>query len=273
MRNLLRFILKYNFQILFITLEIVALIMLVRVNPVPRSKVFQFVEGTSGFIYDQFNKLGGFVGLREENNKLIRENAHLRSQMALITGQQTPAIDTVHADSAQYFYHFARVVNHSVNKQYNYLTLNVGSGDGVEPDMGVIGPDGIVGVVRSVSNRYSTVLSVLNLRFRASAKLKNSEFFGTIVWDGINYREAQLTEIPSHAVVEVGDTVLTSGYSAIFPEGEMVGTVTDISTTPGGNFLGIRLRLSEDFKSLSWVYVIQNESQQEQYELEASINE
>jgi rod shape-determining protein MreC len=160
------------------------------------------------------------------------------------------------------------VINNSVNKINNYITLNVGYSQGVRQDMGVVGPDGIVGVVRNVSANYSTVISVLNSKFKGSVKLQSNDYFGTLSWPGVDYREGVVTEIPGHAPVYEGDVIITSGFSTIFPEGEMVGTVTKVGRTPAGSFYELYVRLNQDFKKLTRVYVIRNFNKVEQEKLE-----
>ncbi|MCD6331730.1 MAG: rod shape-determining protein MreC [Bacteroidales bacterium] len=272
MRNLLRFIIRFNFQILFMLLEIIVLILLTRVNPIPRSKVFSMIEETNSFIADQYHRLSDFMGLVTKNRELILENSRLRDRLTVLQSDWADQKMMKETDTVQYRYLPAGVVNQSVNKPYNYLTLNRGAKDGIQPDMAVIGPDGIVGMVRNVSPHYCTVLSLLNPEFRTSARLTGTGFFGTIQWDHLNYREVLLLEIPAHAPVQIGDTVTTSGYSTIFPPGEMIGVVSEFHTISGGVFYQIRVKLSQDFKKIKWVYIIKNRFKAEQNELEQQLS-
>jgi len=274
MQNLLRLLLKYNFQITFIILEVIALSMVLRVNPLPNSRSFQLMEGFHAAVYGTLNRLGSYAGMRGENQRLVLENARLKYRLAQFEEPSGAAVMPVMGiDSLDYDLIPARVINHSVNKAFNYLTLDRGYSHGVKADMAVIGPDGIAGVVRNVSARYCTVISVLNPEFRASVKLLRSDFFGSLQWNGGSYMKARLVEIPSHAPVAPGDTVVTSGFSAIFPEGEMVGTVETIDLTPSGSFYDIRLAMSQDMKKLRYVYIVRNFHQQEVRNLEALTDE
>ena len=274
MQNLLRFLLKYNFQIVFLILEIFALSLVLRVNPIPRARAFKVAQEINGIVYQQFNRLGGLVGIKKENRKLIIENANLRSQIAVEPNQYPIPQDSVLLQNLQHYSVIsARVVNNSVHRQNNYFTLDAGSSEGIQPDMGVIGPDGIAGIIRNVSKHFSVAISVLNSGFRISARLSSTGFFGSFEWDGRNYREALLVDIPSYAVVNVGDTVVTSGFSAIFPEGLFVGEVTEVSNTPGGSFQQIRVSLGQDFKRMSHVYIFRNTLKEELRVLEATIDE
>jgi len=188
--------------------------------------------------------------------------------MSLI--EHTGQSDTLHQQ--HYFYTSAKVINQTVNKQHNFLTLNKGSNVGIRPEMGVISADGVIGIVVNVSKKFSTVISLLNLDFRVSAKLAKNNYFGSLHWDGKDYRKVKLDEIPYHIDVNRGDTVITSGYSSIFPEGIVIGTVSN-SEVKGGNFYEIEVDLSVDFKSLAFVDVISNLHREEQKVLEELDNE
>ncbi len=168
-------------------------------------------------------------------------------------------------DSINIRYRFipAEVINNSVNRQNNYITLNKGKKDGIRPEMGIVGPNGIVGIITNVSDNYSTGPTVLNKRWRVSAKIKNSNYFGSLLWDGLNYRIAQLNEIPFHVELAIGDTIITSGYSSIFPEGVMIGQIEDFNIGNGDNFYEINVRLSTNFMTLTYVEVVQDKDQSE----------
>lgn len=270
MQNLLRLIIRFSFQIIFVILEVIALTLVFQKNPLPHARFFQLTQDVNGFFYTQASHFNRFFHLTEENSILVRENAGLRAELAR---RQTmiPGTDSMTALSQPgYAYDFipARVINNSVNKQNNYITLNVGSAQGIKPDMGVVGPDGIVGVIRNVSANFSTVITVLNSRFRGSVKLASTNYFGTLSWPGHSYSEAVLTEIPGHINVFLGDVVVTSGLSTIFPEGERVGSITGVDRTPAGSFYELKVLLSQDFKKLTRVYVIRNFNKVEQEKLE-----
>jgi len=190
---------------------------------------------------------------------------------------KSAGIDSLRSSLTQpdYIYDYipAEVVNNSTNKQNNYITLNVGSARGVRQDMGVVGPEGIVGIVRNVSANYSTVISVLNSKFKGSVKLKSSDYHGTLSWPGNNYQEAVVTEIPGHINIYIGDTIVTSGLSTIFPAGEMVGRVTAVNHTPAGSFYELNVLLNQDMNKLTRVYVIRNFTRLEQERLEQQNND
>lgn len=150
----------------------------------------------------------------------------------------------------------------------NYITLNKGSLQGIKPEMAVVTSQGVVGVVKSVSQNFSTAISLLNSRLKISAKIKKNNYFGSVSWDGMNYREARLFEIPIHVSIQPGDTIVTSGFSSIFPEGLMLGTIQEIEPSSGGNFHEVTILLSNDFKALSYVKIIGDLMKSERVELE-----
>jgi len=269
MQNLIRFIIRFSFQIIFVILEVFALVLVFQNNPLPNARLYQLSQGINSFFYTQSNHLSSFFSLSDENYALVTENARLRNELAKripLTGRDS--FSTLNNPAYNFDFIPARVINNSVNKQNNYITLDVGTAQGVRPDMGVVGPEGIVGMVRNVSVNFSTVIPVLNSKFRGSVKLSSQGYFGTLTWPGHNYREAVVSEIPSHVMVYPGDTIVTSGLSAIFPEGEMVGYVVQVDKTPAGSFFELKVRLSQDYKRLSRVYVIRNFSKAEMMRLE-----
>jgi len=179
--------------------------------------------------------------------------------------------DTIY--KRKYFYTQARVINNSINKQNNYLTLNIGSSNGVKKGMGVIGPEGVVGIVKNVSTHFASVLSVLHRSAKISTRLKNTNYFGSMQWSGRNYKEGMLLDIPNHVDIAIGDTIETSGYSATFPEGILLGTIKNFEKPEGENFYDITISFINDFKHLTHVYVVKNNYQLEQQSLESESEE
>ncbi len=270
MQNLLRLIIRFSFQIIFVILEIFALSMVFKKNPLPHARFFEIAADVNGFFFTQTNHFARFFHLTDENSILVTENARLRNELARRPLKSPGWDSTTTLSSPGYIYDYiaAQVVNNSVNKQNNYITLNVGYRQGVRPDMGVVGPEGVVGIVRNVSANFSTVISVLNSKFKGSVKLASTNYFGTLIWPGHSYREAVLTEIPGHINVYVGDTLVTSGLTTAFPEGERVGFVKEVNRMPAGTFYELKVSLIQDFKKLTRVYVIRNFNKTEQEKLE-----
>jgi len=271
MRNLIRFLLRYNVAIVFIVLEFVAIFLLVQYNQYQKATVVGIFQNITGFYHSKVFSLTEYLNLRETNEKLAKENTRLKNDLELIyRGDEIFFFrkeDTTYRQ--QYYMTSAKVINNSTNKQNNFITLNKGSEHGIEPEMGVVSSDGVVGVVYGVSKRFSTVISLLNTNFRISAKIKKNNYFGSLAWDGKNYGLAVLNEIPFHVEISKGDTIITSGYSTIFPEGTLIGVIDDFHIE-GGNFYKITVNLSTDFKQLTYVNVIRNLTRMEQMDLEKS---
>ncbi len=214
--------------------------------------------------------IGINYSLQRDNNRLAEENAFLKSRLPG-SFQMSPNYMRMVKDSMtnrQYVYRSARVINNSVNQSFNYITIDKGSIGGIRPETAVICPEGIVGVVRKVSSNYATVISLLNTRLKISAKLNDTGHFGTVEWGGTDPEYVNLNEIPLHAHVKPGDLIVTSGYSAIFPEGIPIGNVVEALHEEGESFYNIKVKLIVDFTQISNVEVIENTYRGEQIHLE-----
>ena len=201
------------------------------------------------------------------------ENARLRNQLLTSYYQNNVSLtninDTVYKQ--QYTYIAARVVNNSVTKRNNYITLNRGSLHGIEPEMGVISENGVVGIVMTVSPHYCTVLSVLNSNCKLSAKIQKNGAFGSLVWDGADPTQAKLLDVNKHVPVAVNDLVITSNFSPIFPEGLPIGKIKTHSLDAGDNFHNMKVELFTNFSTVSTVYIIKNLLKAEQQTLEETL--
>jgi rod shape-determining protein MreC len=274
MRNLIRFILNYHFFILFILFETVALLMVFRNNNYHKAFAHNLSLNLSGYISSNLFSLKQYLVLSEINQTLLEENTNLRNSLLTSYKQRVASTGDVEFDSAwdrQYKYIPARVIMNSVNKQTNFIHIDKGSIHGIQTDMAVISATGVVGIVTGVSDNFSTIIPLLNTDLRISSKLKNTHYFGSLHWNGRNPGIAVLNEIPHHVSLNAGDTIVTSGFSAIFPEGIMVGTIEDFRIE-GGNFFSIRVNLATDFRKLNYVYVINNILREELLELESVIS-
>ena len=245
-------------------------------DPYHRHLYLTSANAVSASVYEVANNATGYLNLRELNAELNSRNAELQSEvLALRSRLQLEAelhcTDTLVPDSGMIPFRFivANVVNNSVARPYNYLTLNKGSLDGVRPEMGVINASGVVGIVSVTGPHSARVISLLNPNFRLSCKLKGSDSFGSLVWDGRDPEVALLEELPRHTVYEPGDTVVTSGYSAVFPAGLPVGIVMADDYNDQENFFTLKVRLLSDFSSLNNVQVVVSELAGEYSSLEA----
>jgi rod shape-determining protein MreC len=272
MRSLFRFLARNYFLMMFLALEVICLSLMVSFNNYQRVTFLNSSNSLFGEVYERFSTMDDYFSLGRTNARLSAENASLRKQLyARIANQEKYPInrpDTVEAPA--YIFTSARVISNSANKQFNYITLNKGSRQGIKPDMGIINDQGVVGVITNVSPNYSTGLSILNKRLSIPAKISKINYFGALVWDGEHYNTADLKEIPFHIMVNVGDTIVTSGYSNIFPEGIMIGTITKFDVESGTNFYHIKVELSTNFKTLKYVEVVQNTKRAELIKLESN---
>ena len=273
MRNLIFFVYKYYVFLMFFTLEILAFVLIYRFNNYQKASFVNYTTGVTSSFYNWVSDVESYFKLRTVADSLQSENARLHNLLLTSYYQNNLTTKTIN-DSVykqQYTYLAARVVNNSVTKRNNYITINCGRLHGVMPEMAVISESGIVGIVLNVSDHYATVLSFLNNNCKISAKLERTQAFGSLVWDGKEPRFARLLDVNKHVPIKINDLVITSNYSTIFPEGIPIGRISDVSLDAGDNFHTIQVQLFTDFSTLSTVYVINNLLKNEQQNLEASL--
>ena len=265
MRSLLRYLIKNYAFLLFLLLEVASFVLIFNNNSFQRAKYLNSSNRITGAVYNSYNSIVDYFGLTQVNRNLSEENARLRSQLAKVPIVKIDSVNfrlLTDSDSAIHFVS-AKIINNSVNKQYNYITLNKGRKDGIKPDQGIINTEGVVGIITNVSESFSVGFSVLNMRWGVSAKHKNSGTFGPISWDGRDYRFVNLNGIPFHVGLAVGDTIITSSYSSVFPEGVLIGTISEFDEPSGENYYNIKVKLAVNFKALSYVEVIDNLKKEE----------
>jgi len=260
MQQIISFLYKNKLFILFLLLETLAVVFTIQSHSFHKSKFVNSANFISGGIYDRVNNFKEFLLLKKENKRLSEENAHLRNLIEL-RERDSGMTDLLVADSTRYTqkysYTSAKVINNNYRKNNNYLTIDKGSSSGIEPDLGVINSKGIVGITKSVSKNYATVLSVLNVNSRINAKLLNSDHFGSLSWDNEDFNVVQLQDLPVQASIYVGDTVVTGGKSTIFPEGIPIGTIRDFKTR-NNRYEFINIALFNDMSSIGYVQVVKN---------------
>ncbi|MBK7712694.1 MAG: rod shape-determining protein MreC [Bacteroidales bacterium] len=269
MRSLLNFLIRFNNLIIFLILEGITFYLIATGNSYHNTRVVNGIRGITQGIETKINKTRNYLSLREINENLATENITLKTRIEGLRKRDNSLFfsvtDTIFKQ--QYNHTSAEVIENSVNRQKNFFTINKGSKQGIAPDMAVTSVDGVAGVIVGCSENYSVAMSMLNLDFRLSVRIKSNGYFGSLTWDGRNYRYALLGEIPQHIYINAGDTIETTGYSAIFPEGLVVGTIDDFEKR-GGDFYRISVKLSNDFKKLHYVDVIGNLEKAEKSELE-----
>lgn len=266
MENLIRFLAKNSPYFAWLFLAIVSVVLLCQTNPYHRSVWLSSASTVAATTYDIQNNVTGYFGLRQINEDLLArtgqleaENEALREQLQLF---QDSAYIVQSSDKFLYHYKIAHVVGNSINQAQNYITLDKGRADGIRQDLGVADQNGVIGIVAKVSEHYSLVLSVLNPKLRLSVMLKNTQAFGSLVWDGRDHRHANLEDLPRNVDYQNGDTIVTTGYTSSFPKNIPIGRVTD-TYDRGGSFLTLRIELFPDFNRLGAVHVIYNEQQEE----------
>ncbi|MEI6576423.1 MAG: rod shape-determining protein MreC [Bacteroidota bacterium] len=270
MRYFFAFLIKNAYYFLFIILEVIAGILIVRNYQYQSSVIFNASTELTGGINNRFNSISQYFGLRKANEALAIENALLRAKLkeSMLSRDTSrfAKIDTLLKQ--EYTYTAAKVIHNSVSGRNNYLMLNKGSVDGLHSDMAVISPEGVVGIVSKVSAHFAWVISVLHKQTKLSCKIKKNGFVGTLVWDGMNYHNATLKDIPANVLIAKGDTIITSGYSSIFPQGIKIGTIKEFVVDKGYNFYEISVNLSQDMNKLAWVYVVTDYFKEEKSTLE-----
>lgn len=276
MQQLLRFLQKNHVFLIFLFLLTAALILTIQSHQYHRTKFINSANALSGNLFEGANNVQEYFNLKENNRKLAEENSRLRQQLQFIDSLSLQTVPSYTSDSlfkADYRFKPAKVINNNYALLNNYLTLNVGTKQGVKKEMGVISPHGIVGIVYQVSDNYASVMSILNARSSINARLKKSNHFGSLVWNRKSPNVVQLIDIPRVAPVEVGDTIVTGGKSAIFPDGIEIGVVREITQKEHSNYYEVDIQLFTDMTNLGYVYVIENKNKAEIKLIEAPQDE
>jgi rod shape-determining protein MreC len=272
MQQLLYFLKRFRYFLLFLLLEIVALILTVNQHSYHQSKVVNSANQITGGLFNKVNTINEFFLLKDENQTLADENIRLKNQLEQIKQFQNLPSDSVTNIASQAVAYFgAKIINNNFSKRNNVLTINAGSNNGIEQDMGVINSKGIIGVTQRTSGNFSTVLSILNSNSKINVRLKKSDTQGTLTWNGLDYNICQIEDIPRQALLEVGDTIITGGKSAIFPEGIPVGVVKDFQFEHN-IYKEINITLFNDMSAIGHVQVIKNFRKKEQELLEQQAN-
>lgn len=257
MYNLRRFIIKHHFVILFILLEVISVLLLANSQRFHRDRMVNTTNDVVGKIYEWSSEVGNYFRLNSANEQLAEENALLRQKLSVVYDTTTCTFDISEGDTL-YKYIPAQVVNNSTNQANNYIIINKGKVDGIERDMGVISTDGIVGVVTDVSRHFASVMSLLHSKSVVGVRIKESQELASLKWETNNYRYGMVEDIPTHILLQKGDTILTSSHSYIFPEDLMVGTVEEFYPTAVDALNKAKVRFATDFATLRHVYVIRD---------------
>lgn len=270
MQQIFNFIIRNSNRLLFLLLLGISLALTIQSHSFHRSRVISSANFLSGGVYEKINHINEYLNLRTENDELVLENARLKSLLFNKEDTDTTKVPVANnvkgvkpADII-----VSKVIHNSYNTHENYITLNSGSNEGVKQDMGVINSLGIIGVIDNTSPRYSTVVSILNMKSHINAKLKKSNHFGSLTWDGKSTGFVQLEDVPRLASIRKGDTIVTGGQSVIFPEGINIGTVSKIYIKKNTSYYVIDVKLFNDMTNLGHVYIIKSKDREELINLE-----
>src|SRR6478609_9020821 len=269
MQQIFSFIIKNSNRILFLLLLGISLSLTIQSHSFHRSKVISSANFLSGGVYERVNSFEEYLHLKEQNDQLALENAHLKSLLFKTKDSaKIPELDSLKGVSPKDIV-VTKVIRNSYNVYENFLTLKSGSKSGIQPDMVVVNSLGIVGIIDNVSENYSTVISILNTKSQINAKIKNSDHFGTLIWNGKNTGFVQLIDVPRLASIKKGDTIVTGGQSVIFPENIGIGTIDNIYIPKGKtHYYYLDVKLFNDMTNLGYVYVIKSENTEEIRNLE-----
>jgi rod shape-determining protein MreC len=268
MQQIFNFIYKNSNRLLFLLLLGMSVSLSIQSHSYHRSRIISSANFISGAVYERVNYVQAFFNLRTQNEALAQENATLRSMLFNAKDTTTvPKLDSL-AGVKQTDIIVSRVIHNTFNTHENYLTINSGSIQGVKSDMGVINSLGIVGMIDNTSDNYATVISILNIKSQINAKLKKSNHFGSLTWNGKNTGFAQLTDVPRLASIKKGDTIVTGGQSVIFPENVNIGTIDKVYINNQNNYYTLDVKLFNDMTNLGHVYILKNKNRNEILNLE-----
>jgi rod shape-determining protein MreC len=265
MQQIINFLIRYKTFLLYAFLLFISLVFTFQSHSYHQSKFLNSANYFSGSIYEASNNITAYFNLREENRNLVRENELLRFQLYNKQEGITPITDSL---LNSYTVVQGTIVKNSFSDQRNYITINKGRLDSVKQDMGVITDKGILGIIENTSKNYATVQSILNEKSNINAKIKNSNHFGSLVWNTKDYNTVQLIDIPRLVQLTIGDTIVTGAMSSIFPENIPIGTIKKFDLDTSKSFYFIDVALFNDMTNLKHVYVIQNLNRKEVLELE-----
>ena len=280
MRNLLDFLARHNHWFLFVLLEVVSFVLLFKYNSYQGSVWFSSANAVAGKVYDASSAVDQYFSLVDVNRKLTERNVYLERELARLTDTATvEAKDSTYMQRMQagvlrkYKSVPARVVSNSLDKLNNFITIDKGTADGVGKDMGVACGLGVVGIVYLTAEHYSVVIPVLNSKSNISCSIRGRGYFGYLHWYGDRPDEAYLDDVPRHARFRIGDIVVTSGYSSVFPPGMLVGKIMRVYNSANGMSYRLRVKLSTDFGNLRDVCVINDSEMMEQMKLLEAAND
>lgn len=268
MQQIINFIIKNSYKLLFLLLLILSLTLTITSHTYHRSEYINSANRISGSVYTKINDVNEYLSLKEKNKELASENALLKEMLFNRKDTLITSKTLFRNDLNNFNVVVGKVVKNSFNARENYITINAGKTLGIKTDMGVINDKGVVGIVEKTSKDFATIQSILNIKSKINAKIKNSDHFGSLVWDGKNVGFAQLIDVPRLASLRKGDSIVTGGNSDIFPENIPVGKIDKIFIDRKTNYYTINVRLFNDMTALGYVYIIENKMKKQKQDLE-----
>ncbi|MDN4754890.1 rod shape-determining protein MreC [Porphyromonadaceae bacterium W3.11] len=278
MGRLIEFLRSRAHLMLFILLEVIAAVFLLRSSVYRKSVFLSSASIVAGSFQEISHIANEYIGLKDANIELMKRNAQLEIELQTLRHQQSRLMvdslswSRLSNDSIlrpfPYQYKVAKVVGNILFRNSNYLTLDIGTDQGIDIDMGVVSNEGVIGVVQAVGKDYAKVIPLINNQFNLNCKVSGSPHIGTLSWDGGDIEYSVLTNLPKHSDFQVGDSVITSGYSSIFPENLYVGQVVDEATSKNDHFRALKVKLGASFADLKYVYILQNFERETRREVE-----
>lgn len=268
MQQIFNFIFRNSTRILFLLLLCISFLLTIQAHSYHRSKIISSANYLSGGVYENINNVSAYLNLKTQNDALAIENARLKSILFATTDSISITKLEKTKENQPYDIVVSKVIHNSYNVHENYLTLNSGALQGVKSDMGVINNLGLVGIIDNTSPKYSTVVSILNVKSRINAKIKKSNHFGSLIWNGKSTGFVQLIDVPRLAAIRKGDTIVTGGQSVIFPENINIGTIDKVEIDDQTHYYTITVKLFNDMTNLGHVYIIKSNNKEELNNLE-----
>ena len=270
MRFILNLIFRNTRGLVFLILQVIALSLFFSAQDYQRTTLLKDTLEVSGTFDGWIHSLSEYKNLDEINHNLNLENAVLKNSLKesyfSLYAERDTIIDTLF--ERQYAFLPGKIIGGSYLKRNNYLTLNIGKVHGIKPHLAVLSNNGIVGIVKDVSKHYSRIIPIIHSNFKISGSIKGQGFFGTVTWNGKDYKIAQFSDLPKHARINIGDTIISNEKSMIFPPGVPIGVVTHKRINEGDGFLAVTIKLTHDFSEMGPIYVVENLFVEEREKLE-----
>ena len=268
MHNLIRFIKLNQFLLLFLIIEGFSVFLLLSNNSYQANKIVNYSTQYTSLIRNYSHSFTDYVSLKQTNEYLVAENAKLHS----VLKHEESFHDSILVKNKLFSYQSAKIINNSISKRNNFITLNKGEKHGIKQGMGVVTHQGVIGIIHSVSKNYSIAISLLHRKSSLGIKLIKNNHNGILKWNGFNYRTANITNFPSYIELNRGDTIITNSHSIVFPEGISIGSITDLEKDKEG-YYNVEITFFEDFNQLNFVYVIHSTKGEEQIMLETQVKD